>query len=93
MHVWIDGKRVARSAESGTIELAAGEKYDIKVAYVQKTGPAKAQLMWATKGMTREVIPDEDLLPAPGSVIGGAAKFSVFSVQFSVQMQIARTEN
>ena len=61
MRVWIDGKRVARAGASGTIKLAAGEKYDIKVAYVQKTGPAKAQLMWATKGMTREVIPDEDL--------------------------------
>jgi hypothetical protein len=74
MRVWIDGKKVVggetalESRFDGgakAIKLVAGEKYDIKVKYVQKKGAATAQLLWATKGTVREVIPDEDLyLPA-----------------------------
>lgn len=50
---------------SGTIDLTAGEKYDIKVEYYETSGNANIKLEWESTNQTREVIPNSQLfLPA-----------------------------
>ena len=46
---------------SGTIDLTAGQKYDIKVDYYDYTGNANIKLEWESAHQTREVIPNSQL--------------------------------
>lgn len=46
---------------SGTIDLTAGEKYDIKVEYYETSGNANIKLEWESANQAREVIPNSQL--------------------------------
>jgi len=46
---------------SGTIDLIAGEKYEIKVEYYESSGNANIKLEWESANQTREVIPSSQL--------------------------------
>ena len=50
---------------SGTIALNAGQKYNLKMEYVQYTGNASAKLEWQSASQTREVVPKSQLFPVP----------------------------
>ncbi|MDR0507504.1 MAG: T9SS type A sorting domain-containing protein [Dysgonamonadaceae bacterium] len=41
--------------------LAAGEKYDIKLEYLEKSGVAQCKLEWASAFLAREVVPQSQL--------------------------------
>lgn len=52
---------------SGTINLTAGQKYDIKVEYFEVDGGANIKLEWKSAQQVREVIPQSQLfLPTGG---------------------------
>jgi glucose/arabinose dehydrogenase len=42
---------------SGTIDLQAGQKYDLRFDYFENGGPAKAQLLWSSPSTPKQVIP------------------------------------
>ncbi len=46
---------------SGTIALAAGQKYDIKVEYFEDNGGAENHLSWSTNILPKEIIPQTQL--------------------------------
>lgn len=50
---------------SSTINLVAGQKYDIKMEYYENGGGAVAQLRWSSPSRTKQIIPAANLFPAP----------------------------
>ena len=54
----------AATAYSGTINLIAGQQYDVKMEYFQAGGYASAQLAWSYAGQSTAVIPQSQLYAA-----------------------------
>ncbi|MBW4613498.1 MAG: PQQ-dependent sugar dehydrogenase [Desmonostoc vinosum HA7617-LM4] len=46
---------------SGNITLQAGEKYEIKMEYLEIYGPAVAKLLWSSSSQVKEIIPKSQL--------------------------------
>ena len=77
--VWIDNQLIVDKwindsgiTYSGTIDLSAGQKYDIKVEYYNQTGNADIKLEWQSDLQVRQVIPFSQLfLPdeVPSAII------------------------
>ena len=70
--VWINNKLVIdkwiddwNTDYSGTIDLVANQKYEIKIEYFENYGGAGAKLEWSSASQTREVIPASQLYPNP----------------------------
>ena len=68
IRVWVDGKNIidawndhAPELDSGAIDLVAGQKYDIKVDYYQRSGGSIAQLFWAAPDIARQIVPQSYL--------------------------------
>jgi hypothetical protein len=92
VRVWVNGQQLINAwndhgpqQDSGTITLQAGQKYDIKVDYYERTGGAVMQLNWSTPTIARQVIPQAYLYssvvaPAPAPVVAPAPAPVVTSV-------------
>ncbi len=70
VRLWINGQRVidnwtlhGPTENSGTITLAAGQKYDVKMEFYENTGGAVAKLAWSSPSQTKETIPQSQLYP------------------------------
>ncbi|MCX7748077.1 MAG: PA14 domain-containing protein [Clostridia bacterium] len=81
VRLWVNNKllidkwRIQGATEwKGTIYLTAGQKYNIKMEYYEKTGRAVAQLLWSSAGQPKEIIPRSQLYPAPMSTPALTAK-------------------
>ena len=78
--LWIDNQLVIDAMYndwdieySGSIELNAGQKYDIRVEYFEYNGGANCILEWDSSQQTREVIPHDNLfayVPLGNGLIG-----------------------
>jgi thioredoxin len=75
VRLWVDGQRLINKWReqvatewSGTIDLAAGQKYDIVMEMYENQGHAVAQLRWSSLHTPKRLIPQAALLP-PGGVI------------------------
>lgn len=62
--LWVDGKLLidnwdfpSTSEKSSTISLSGGKKYDIRLEYYEKYGPAKLSLHWSYFGNPKQEIP------------------------------------
>ena len=71
--LWVNGQLVvnqwqaqAQTTRSGTINLAAGQKYDLVLEYFQVTGPSVLQLFWSSPNEALQIIPTSQLYPSPG---------------------------
>ena len=53
------------TTQSGTINLTAGQKYDVRIDHYENGGGAAAKLEWAGPGVARQVVPKSQLYPAP----------------------------
>jgi len=70
--LWVNGKLIldhfvgqSLTSYSGTIDLEAGHKYDIKMEYFQGTGDAVAKLLWTRPGhLNAQTVPQSQLFPA-----------------------------
>ncbi|HYE83331.1 MAG TPA: PA14 domain-containing protein [Clostridia bacterium] len=87
VRLWVNGKRIIDEWRflfpkegKGTIELTAGEKYDIKVEYQEMIGRAKAVLSWSCKEQNKQLIPRERLYCLPKAPDGITAVPSITSV-------------
>jgi hypothetical protein len=72
VRVWVNGAPVvdawiprAPTESPGSIDLVAGQKYDIKVEYFELTGGATAQLSWSSPSQAKEIVPATQLYRAP----------------------------
>jgi GH43 family beta-xylosidase len=75
--VWVDGQLVIddwsphlRRFSSGSISLVAGQKYDIRVDYVELSGPAQIELLWFSQNQPLEIIPLGNLYQSPSGLRG-----------------------
>jgi hypothetical protein len=66
--VWVNGQLVIDDAQdhtlheaSGTIELQANQKYDIKIEYSENSGDAAMKLSWSSSSQAKQVIPQNRL--------------------------------
>ncbi|MEM7553097.1 MAG: PA14 domain-containing protein [Cyanobacteria bacterium P01_A01_bin.84] len=48
---------------SGSIDLEAGQRYNIRIEYYENRGLASAELEWSSATQTREVVPSSQLYP------------------------------
>ena len=102
VRLWVDGRMIIdhwtrheESVDAGSIELAAGRRYDLRLEYYDEVGVGTASLRWAAPGLPPEVIPSSQLFPGdrltPGPFIlsspfpqvaidGGSATFTVYAV-------------
>lgn len=55
---WVDQ---ATTEWSGTIQLTAGQKYDIKLEYYDNTEDAIAKLSWSSPLQAKQIIPQNRL--------------------------------
>jgi glucose/arabinose dehydrogenase len=51
---------------SGTINLTAGQRYDLKMEYYEHSNGAVARLSWSAAGVAKEVVPTSQLFPSGG---------------------------
>lgn len=87
VRLWIDGQRIidnwtdhGPTENSGTIALAAGQRYDVRVEFYENGGGATVTLSWASPSRPKQIIPQAQLYPIaappPGSnnlAVAGAA--------------------
>lgn len=64
---------------SGSIALTAGQQYDIRMEYYEKTSLATAKLLWSSPSVVKKVIPRVNLY-LPASTRQGALNSDVFSI-------------
>jgi glucose/arabinose dehydrogenase len=71
VRLWVNGQLVidswinqAATSHSGTITLAAGTKYDLRMEYYENGGLASAQLYWSSVSQANQIIPTSQLYPA-----------------------------
>lgn len=78
------------ATKSASLAVTAGQTYDLKLEYVDHTGPANVALTWSSPSTSKETIPSSQLYPSggwldtdlgkpalAGSVTGTAAGYSV----------------
>ncbi|MGJ5634627.1 Calx-beta domain-containing protein, partial [Nostoc sp. CALU 1950] len=68
VRLWVNGQQIinkfvdqSATEHSGSIALVAGQKYDIKLEYYDKTYEAVSQLSWSSASQTKEIIPQSQL--------------------------------
>ncbi|GAB3805623.1 hypothetical protein GCM10028819_39220 [Spirosoma humi] len=54
-----------------SINLTAGQRYDIRLEYFENSGEALAKLWWSYPGQTQQTVPQIRLYPAPAAYSGG----------------------
>jgi hypothetical protein len=81
--LWIAGKPVIdadtgdsfEKERSAAVKLKAGEKVPIQIEYGYTSGNASLRLMWAAKGIKKQVVPKERLTPAAGAGRGLSGEY------------------
>lgn len=68
IRLWINGNLIiddftvhSAKTDSGKINLAAGQLYDIRIDYFQESGFAKAELYWNSDRQKNEIVPQNQL--------------------------------
>ncbi|MFN2384825.1 MAG: PA14 domain-containing protein, partial [Thermoanaerobaculia bacterium] len=72
VRLWVNGQLLidnwtdhASTEDRGTIVLAAGQTYDIRMDFYEKGGGAIAKLLWSSASTPKAAIPEEYLYPSP----------------------------
>ena len=68
VRLWVDGQLIidqwlpqSATEHSGSIDLVAGQKYDIKMEYFERYGGALAELRWSSATTPKEIVPESHL--------------------------------
>ncbi len=71
VRLWVNGVKLidnwvnqGTTETSASINLTAGQKYNIVVEYYENTGEAVAKLLWSSAGTPKSIIPQSQLYPA-----------------------------
>ncbi len=78
VQLWVNGQLLvdhlvspSNGEFSGSIDLVAGQKYDIRMEYFEDGGDASAQLSWSSASQSKEIIPQSRLFSSSSSGGGG----------------------
>ena len=87
---WVDQSATERS---GSITLATGQRYNIRMEYYEDAGLAVATLSWGTPSMAKVIIPQTQLYPAsnPPPVVVMTAPVSGSTYTASASVTISAT--
>ncbi len=76
IRLWVDNQLIidqwinqSATIQTGTIDVQAGQLYDIRMEHYENTGSAVAQLSWSSPSQTLEVIPESQLYSADPPII------------------------
>ncbi len=68
VRLWVDDQLIvdkffdrASSQDTATIDLIAGQKYDIRLEYYENAGKANANLAWSSNSQPYEIVPQSQL--------------------------------
>lgn len=74
VRLWVNGRLIisnttphAVAVDQGSITLAAGRRYDIKLEHTENGGEAYAKLLWSSPNTPAQVVPASQLYPTAGS--------------------------
>jgi endoglucanase len=74
VRLWVNGTQVINNwtdhpatENSGTITLTAGQLYDIRMEFYERSGGAVARLSWSSQSQPKQIIPASRLYPAAAS--------------------------
>ncbi len=80
VRLWVDGKLLiddwtvhSARVESGTIDLQAGRRYDIRLEYFDASNSAQLRLQWSSASQTLETIPAAQLYTSSAGLAGAYA--------------------
>jgi hypothetical protein len=84
VRLWVNGqllidKLVPQAATewSGSIDLVAGQQYDIRMDYFDRSGGAQARLSWSGPGIAKQIVPSSAFSAGGGSTTDTQAPGSV----------------
>jgi glucose/arabinose dehydrogenase len=70
VRLWVAGKLVVdnwtdhfETEASGTIDLTAGQRYDVRLDYYEDVGAAEVKLSWSAPGVAKQIVPTSALHP------------------------------
>ena len=77
--LWVNGQQViddwvdhtATTESVGTIELRAGELYDLKLEFLETTDAAVAKLLWSSPSTTPQIVPSSQLYSVCSGWVSG----------------------
>ncbi len=105
VRLWIHGSLIIddwndhmATESSGTVDLVAGQKYDLKMEYYEAAQLASAQLAWSSPCQAREIIPQSQLYsppaacPTPAIGTGSGLVGQYFDNQDLTSLQVTRTD-
>lgn len=111
VRLWVNGQQIinnfriqgVREVASTTINLVAGQKYDIRLDYFENTGQAVSRLAWSSASQVKQIISQSQLYsPIPPSATLNASSLNTgggnsytFTVNYSddVAVNIASLDN
>lgn len=71
VRLWVNGELLidhwgdhAVTEDRGTINLVAGQKYDLQMEYRESGGDAVAKLLWSSPSQQKEIVPQSQLSPS-----------------------------
>ena len=71
VRLWVNGVQLidnwtnqSATEKSGSIQLQAGQKYDIKLEYYEHAGEAVTKLYWSGNSTAKQIIPSSQLYPS-----------------------------
>lgn len=77
VRLWVDGKLLiddwgptSARVESGTIDLQAGQQYDIRLEYYDNADSAQMRLQWTSASQPLQSIPASQLYENPAGLLG-----------------------
>ncbi|GAB3786441.1 hypothetical protein GCM10028818_49850 [Spirosoma horti] len=79
VRLWVNGTQIINDwnahppviNNSSSINLTAGQRYDIRLEYFENSGGALAKLLWTYPGQTQQTVPQIRLYPAATAYAGG----------------------
>jgi glucose/arabinose dehydrogenase len=101
VRLWVNGVLVidnwtdhAPTENTGTINLTAGQRYDLKMEFYENIGGALARLSWSAPGLAKEVVPTPQLFPggAPPPLSNPGLAASYFNNMTLTGTPVTRTD-
>ncbi|MEM8502624.1 MAG: PA14 domain-containing protein [Cyanobacteria bacterium P01_D01_bin.1] len=99
VRLWVDNQLIIDAAadqdgldNSGTIDLIAGQKYDIRMEYEEEEGRAMVRLFWSSASQSRTVIQRSQLYSSTGTPTEPPTEpVSTFSLKDSVTILVSES--
>lgn len=97
VRLWVNGIKLidnsvphVEAEDSGTIDLVAGQKVEIRMEYWKGSGVGSAKLFWSSPSRKKEVVPSEFLSPIDGGGKGFKAEY--FAGKEFARHKLTRTD-